>query len=140
MKTILRIELFNENIRDLSKLYGMIFDSYLPGLSELATVKIPRSGWVAEITGYDPKYKYQRKFIKCKKDYSKANMRGSRGLYAEYILESGRIYEVKSQVSWKRFERYFCQVTNEGDVKRITIEEVDRILQEKESEQCQSST
>jgi hypothetical protein len=112
MKAILRIELIGDNIRQELKLWTNIGNMAIPGLGTMTFGSYPRSGWVAEITGFDPKYKYARSFLKFKKDYSRANSKGSRGIFAEYILEEGKIYDVKQQVSWKRIERYFCKVDN----------------------------
>lgn len=84
--------------------------------------------FVAEITGFDPKYKYQRTFLRAKKDYRRANSKGSRGVYAWYILESGRVYDVLERVSWRRSERYFCKVTDQGDIIRISEYEVQQWL------------
>ncbi len=80
--------------------------------------------WVAEIRGTHPKYKYDRAFLRCKKDYRNANSVGSRGVYAHYILEEDKIYEVSEPRSWKRIDRYFCSVTPQGDIERMTEEEV----------------
>lgn len=126
MKGILLLELFGENTRQQFKIYRrlfelgggdfgrMYFDKYLGGIP-------PRSSWVAEITGPDEKYGLNRKFLNPKMDYSRSNSVGSRGIIAEYILSEGKIYEVKSQVSWKHADRYFCTVSPEGDI--IEIEE-----------------
>ena len=43
---------------------------------------------------------------------------------AEYILESGRIYQVKSQTSWKNTDKYFCIVSDDGDIVKITEDTV----------------
>ncbi len=121
MKAILEIELFGEDTRKMLKLWTSIANDALEGLGDMVIGNMPPSGWVAEIIGFDPKYKYARNFLKRKLDYSRANSKGSRGVYAEYILESGKIYEVKEQTSWKRSHRYFCTVNQEGDI--ITIGE-----------------
>jgi len=52
-------------------------------------------------------------------DYSKANGRGSRGVYIYYTLESGKEYFVKSPMSWKKVESYFVAVNEAGDVIRL---------------------
>ena len=87
----------------------------------------PKRYWVAEITGVCAKFKYQRKFLRCKKDYSQANGIGSRGVYAYYILEDNRVYEVSSPESWRSTDRYFCTVVG-GEIIRLTREEVDKWL------------
>lgn len=124
MKAIKEIELFGEDTRALSKFYTGVINDGMPGLGDMVIGSIPPSGWVAEIAGTDPKYKYVRCFLKPKKDYSRANSKGSRGVYAEYVLESGRMYEVKEQVSNKRTIRYFCTVDGDGNVIDIPESEV----------------
>lgn len=128
MKAFLELELFGEDIRQLNKLCTNIANEALPGLGDMVFGGMPSSGWVAEIIGFDKKYKYQRYFLKAKKDYSRGNSRGSRGIYAEYILESGRIYQVKEQTSWKNSEKYFCIVTEDGEIIKIDESEVIKCL------------
>lgn len=99
-------------------------------LGERLMGKYPASHWVAEITGFDDKFGYQRIFLPYNKDYSHANSKGSRGVYAHYILEQGRIYEVKEPISWKNTIRYFCTVDADGDIVKITKEDVDECLNE----------
>lgn len=124
MKAYLEIELFGENARQMFKLWETIINTGAPGLGTITFGGMPSSGWVAEITGFDPKYKYARNFLKRKLDYSRANSKGSRGVYAEYILESGKIYEVKEQTSWKKVYRYFCTVNNDGEIVILNESEV----------------
>jgi hypothetical protein len=124
MKTYLRLEIFNDNLRSIGTLYTNILNEGMPGLGNKIIGNIPPSCWVAEITGFDAKYKYDRHFLKYKKDYSHANSKGSRGIYGEYILESNHIYEVKEQISWSRTKRYFCMATEDGEIKELTEQEV----------------
>ena len=89
---------------------------------------IPKNrDWVAQILGRDPKYKYRREFLRPKVDYTRSNSVGSRGVYANYILEDGQYYEVKAPLSWRHSEQYFCTVEN-GSIRRVTKEEVDEWL------------
>ena len=129
MKAILSLELFGEDTREIFKLYQGIFDLF--GYKDFFNNSIgvpPRSSWVAEISGPDETYRLQRVFLRPKLDYSRANAKGSRGIFAEYILESGHIYEVQAKVSWKRINRYFCTVTPEGEVVEISEEDVCRVV------------
>jgi hypothetical protein len=116
MKAYLEIELFGEDARQLYRLWENIGNMLLPSLGTVVFGGKPPSGWVAEITGFDSQYKYARSFLKRKLNYSRANSKGSRGIYAEYILESGKLYDVKEQTSWKKTHRYFCTVSQEGDI------------------------
>lgn len=87
----------------------------------------PRRPWVAEIIGRHPTYRYERRFLHGRKDYSRANGVGSRGVYLYYHLEPGRVYEVNELLSWSRSDRYFCQVVG-GRVERLDDDEVERCL------------
>lgn len=128
MKAYLEIELKWDNTRQLMKLWDNIM--YM-GVSKHGVPKkyaetfkpMPSTGWIAEIIGFDPKFKYQRDFVKFKKDYSRANSKGSRGVYAVYILESGKIYDIKDN----KF-RYFAIVENDGNIKEIPETEVLKCL------------
>ncbi len=83
-----------------------------------------RMPWVAELTAEHPRFKFEREFLDWSKDYEHANSRGSRGVRAIYILETGKVYEVFEKTSWKSSHRYFCRVTPEGDIVKITADEV----------------
>lgn len=89
----------------------------------------PPRYWVAQITGRSGGNGYDRQFLKAKTDYTHSNSKGTRGVYACYLLESGHIYEVSSPVSWKRVDRYFCRAVD-GHVQRITKVEVDQCLRQ----------
>jgi len=128
MKAYLEIELFGENTRQMFKLWENIINMGAPGLGTITFGGMPSSGWVAEITGFDPKYKYARNFLKRKLNYSRANSVGSRGVFAEYILESGKIYEVKCKKSWQNSERYFCTVNQDGDIVKLDESEIQEWL------------
>lgn len=126
MKGILILELFGEDTRQLYKIYRGIFEVSGGDFGRMYFDKHigtpPRSSWVAEITGPDEKYGLARTFLRGKMDYSKANSKGSRGIWAEYILSQGKVYEVKSQESWGQSRRYFCTVGDEGDIIEINEE------------------
>lgn len=128
MKAYLEIELFGEDARQMMRLWEAIGNMAFPGLGTATFGGMPPSGWVAEITGFDLKYKYARTFLKHKLDYSRANSKGSRGVYAEYILESEKIYEVKERTSWKKVYRYFCTVNQEGEIVILPESEVQEWL------------
>lgn len=134
MKAIIELELFAEDMRAMMKLYRDMTDDLIPGLGEEFIGRISPSSWVAEVTGFSIKYGYDRCFLKGKRDYSRANSVGSRGVFNEYLLESGRIYDIKSQVSWKNSYRYFCTVTEDGDIKTISASEVNKMLREREAQ------
>jgi len=137
VKTFIRLELWGEDSMALEKLDKMMFDSFAPGLwKEFVGPTNGPSSWVAEITGFDKKYKYQRTFLKGKKDYSESNSKGSRGIFAEYILESGHIYDIKSQYSNKGKERYFCTVDDLGNIIYMKEKEVIECLKLRSALMC----
>lgn len=129
MKGMLRAEILGDDVRQKFKIARNIFNDAVPGArlgdKEFST---PSSTWCAEITGFDTKYKYQRRFVRGKKDYSTANGNGSRGIYYEWIMDSGHIYEVKEQTSWSKTIRYFCTVSENGNVIKLSKGEVDNML------------
>jgi len=83
-----------------------------------------RNTWVAEILGPGDHYKWERDFLKGKKDYTNANSIGSRGVMVYYHLKDGPVYEVHSWVSWSSVDRYFCRIES-GEIVRMTEEEVE---------------
>ena len=123
MKAVLNLELFGEDTRAYLRIAQSIFA--LNGAKAIFDqhIGIPhRSSWVAEIVGPDEKYGLARNFLRAKLDYSRSNSKGSRGIFSEYILETGKIYEVKSQESWSKSNRYFCVVSDDGDIAKISEE------------------
>jgi hypothetical protein len=110
MKSFLELELIDEK-NELVRTYG----------HEVLGSKVFKrlySTWVAEI-GSDG----SRRFLPCNKDFSRANSTGTRGIFAEFILGPGKIYEVKNVK-----DRYFCQVGRDGSIQKITKEEVNKCL------------
>ncbi len=92
--------------------------------------------WVARIVGTNDRWGLQREFQRPQSnDYEEANSVGSRGVYALYILAPG-MYEVHERKTWKRSERYFLRVTEDGEKEEITREEVLECL----SDECSAST
>lgn len=130
MKAALKIEAIGDNVDQELAFWSTLTNSLAPGLGDLTfgtTSGRPKKRyWVAEITGLDPVYKYAREFLRPQKDYRKANRKGSRGVHLWYILESGKIYEVKRPVSWSRHERFFCRVLDDGTIERIDEKQVNQ--------------
>lgn len=118
MKAVLQIELIGDNVVQEMRIWTRLGNDLIPGTGTAVFGGMPSSGWVAEITGFDPKYKYKREFLRFKKDYSQANSKGSRGIYAEYVLGDNKIYDVKDNK-----QRYFCKVVD-WKVFKIDEEEV----------------
>jgi len=129
MKATLKLECIGDSHDQMFKFFKTLTaDVCGKGLAEQTFGTMKASYFVAEITGFHPKFKYERRFLKCKKDYKKSNSKGSRGVFAFYILESGKIYDVLEPVSWKNSHRYFCTVDDDGDIITLEKEEVDQCL------------
>ncbi len=77
--------------------------------------------WVAALEGLDPKYGFQRRFMKGQRDYAGANGVGSRGVYEYYPLDDG-VYEVHERTSWTKTRRYFVRVAS-GKIEEISRSE-----------------
>lgn len=106
----------------------LAIDKMFGGILGLAEI-YKRRWWVAEIVGFSDKYKFERKFVKQKKDFSTSNSVGSRGINANYMLEYGKLYEISSPVSWKKTDRYF--VIGDDPDNRLSAEEADKWLKTK---------
>jgi hypothetical protein len=93
-------------------------DRIVPGLGRATFGSFPPYVWVAEITGRDPKYTLSRTFLPFKRDYAQANSKGSRGIYAVYLLDAEKLYEVKNGK-----DRYFC-IVKDWEIQRLTLDDV----------------
>jgi len=125
MWTQIKIEAYYDNVDQAMNSFRKMTNAISPGLGDQTFGKPDHPYWVAQIIDFDPHFKYKREFIRGKKDYSEANSKGSRGVFVFYLLESGNIYEVKTYKS-----RYFCKVNQEGEIIKMTKEEVDKWLKE----------
>jgi hypothetical protein len=100
MFSTIKLECISPRVNCSHRAIGKIFN--------LGSEKVFRErAWVAKITGLSDKYGLDREFVRAAKDYRRANSRGTRGVYASYMLEYGYIYEVSSPQSWSTTERYF---------------------------------
>ena len=123
MKAMLELEAIGENsFQYVNSIYRR-FEQMSPGLGDELVGKPSPHYWCAEILGLHPVYTLSRRFLQGQKDYARANRKGSRGIYVYYLLESGKLYEVKEPVSWKNTARNFYIVTPSGDIERISKEE-----------------
>jgi len=129
MKYSLKIEAIGDDQYQYMRLWTNILNMGVPGLGDLLGTPKPNY-WVALITGFDNKFNYSRQFLKPKKDYAKSNNKGSRGVYFYYILESGYIYQVSSPITWKRTEKYFCIVSDDGEIQRVEKDFVDQWIKD----------
>ena len=71
--------------------------------------------WVAEIAGRDPKYKFERKFLKAVAyDWSYSGKTGT----TSYELEPGKIYEINEPWKGRRFVKI-----QDGKIVTLTVDE-----------------
>ena len=129
MKAMLGLEVFCYADQQMLRREKELMDRIVPGLGTATYGDDCKAEvWVAEIVGFDPKYKYRRSFLRPRMDFSKANSKLSRGVMKWYVLDSGRTYEVSQRTSWKHLHRYFCFVDVDGNIVKIDKEEVDAWL------------
>lgn len=84
---------------------------------------VPHKYWAAEVSGIDIKGDLTKTFLNGKKSYAESNGRGTRGVYIFYTLDDGHLYEISEPVSWNRYVHYFCRVSAEGEIIRMSKEE-----------------
>lgn len=131
MIVLIKIEAIGDNTEQVFRLARGILNEALPGVGNIAIGSVKPRHWVAEITGVDNKYKWARKFLIGKKDYSESNSVGSRGIYVLYKLGTEKVYQISSPQSWKSTDKYFCYVDNYGNVIRIDEEDVSECLKKR---------
>jgi hypothetical protein len=125
MRATLKIECIGDNSDQLLKFWKRTTADMLgSGIADATFGSSKLSYFVAEITGFHPKFKFERNFLRFKKCYKHANSKGSRGVFAWYLLDSGKIYDVLEPVSWKNSQRYFCTVNDEGEIVYMKESEV----------------
>lgn len=123
MKAFIEIEHRESKLGYKTKQISRAVHSVYPDLSN--QIQPPsQSSWVAEIIGAHPVYKYNRKFLNGHKSYTRANSLGTKGVYTEYILSSGKYYHVKNGNG----NSFFCTVDDNGDIIKITENELSQIF------------
>jgi hypothetical protein len=121
---LLKLECIGDNVRAQTKFYTDNINSLIPGLGSLAFGDMPDRYFVYEIWYERKNYDIKKRKLYPKKDYTKANSVGSRGVYAFYFLENGKVYEVKKPTSWKSSDHYFCRIENNQEVKMSAEETI----------------
>jgi hypothetical protein len=133
VKASLSIELIGDDTTQFMRLRQKELDrAFGRGAGKWLIGAFPSRAWCAEIMGRDTHYGLARRFLPRKKDYRTSNRVGSRGVIAYYVLESGHVYEVSAPLSWHRIDRYFCRVTDDGVIVRLSQEEFDTWLMSKD--------
>jgi len=120
MKAALSFELIGDGVKDQYRFYHRLY----PGMGHFAAGIGKYPYWVKEVITTS-----EKNLLSGRKDYTNATRSGLRRVYINYILESGHIYEVKKQVSWKRSMICYIIVTDDGDIIEIQEDEVDKWIQ-----------
>jgi len=125
LKAILALELRDDGSRQYMKPARYICNEIYLGLDKIVIGNTPNDAWCAEIIEFDTKYKYVRRFLPFRKDYSQSNSMGSRGVRAIYTLSENKIYEAKEHKN-----RYFCMI-KDWEIVKVSKAEVAEWLNEK---------
>jgi hypothetical protein len=126
VKAALKCELIGDSSREHLKWMSQFMDdAFGRGFGNEFVGKVPPICWCARITGTDQRYGLDREFIRGRRDYRDANSVGSRGVFMWFVIETGYYYEVKRRVSWRYSERFFCKVTESGDIVEVEKGEVE---------------
>lgn len=131
MKATIKLEYIGEAQDARLSMYNKMIDQVSDGLGKKVTGNTrPRQPWIAEIAGIDSKFGFKREFLKGNWQRKRSNGTGSRGTELWFTVESSKLYEVKSPVSWRSIDRYFCIITEIGDIKKITEIEAKKWLKD----------
>lgn len=128
MKASLRLEFIGANDYDAIRGAERMMNAIAPGIGSAFVGDMPRGPYVAEITWDAESMRFARSYLTSKRDYSKANSKGSRGVILCFVLEIERLYEVHSRISWRSSETYFAAVAETGSVYRLKESEAQEWL------------
>jgi hypothetical protein len=113
VKAVLIVECINHGEVQTVAFWTRIMDLAGPGLGSAVMGEPCRRWGCWDITSGEMRP------VPYKTNYRRANSKGSRGVMAEYILESGRRYHVRAPLSWKRTDEYDCEVADDGEIRRL---------------------
>jgi hypothetical protein len=85
-------------------------DPTMRGWAKFGLDVSPDRAWIAQLVGIDGRGGYTRAFLRAPRDYSRANSRGTRGVYRCFTLEEGLIYEINQPVNWKSNDRRIVHI------------------------------
>lgn len=119
MKATIGLELIGDNIRSDFGIFEDVIDeaSGVPGLGRLVSGGYKPRSTCFEIVSFTP---WETRNCPRKIDYSRANSKGSRGVYAWYTLESGHLYYIRQATSWKSEEVFYATVSDDGEIIKMT--------------------
>lgn len=124
MKATLALEYIGEGNERRLKDFERLIDGLAPGLGGVVVGEgFTRRPWVTEIVGREDSAKLVRRSLLANWQRKDANSKQTRGVYLWFILESGRLYEVRACQSWRSTRRYFCTVSEDGAIYELTPEQ-----------------
>lgn len=86
-----------------------------------------RRPWCAELVGLvgiEGNGEYRRSYLKPKIDYRDMGRSGNRNVYFCWTLDAGQLYQARYRVTWSRWEGRLMTVTEAGEIRDVTEEEV----------------
>jgi hypothetical protein len=138
MKHTLKLEHIGADVDDRCRLYnGIIREIMGSEIAKQFNIQ-SRRPWVAQIISLDTKFGFTRRFLKPFIDYVDSNRCGSRGVMHVYLVEDGRIYEIKEHSSWRTSRRYFARWANGQKLEMIKEEVIQHLREENDASPNQS--
>ena len=138
MKASLCLEYIGDGCAGMEKLLSGFINIASNGANPGCKMAEARRPWVAEITGFCPKFGLKRKFLKPTTQRQRSSSTANRGSERWFVCEDGRVYQAQHFTSWKSKDRFFFIVTQDGKIERVS-EEWARNLLELMSSQPQGS-
>lgn len=123
MKGCLSIEAIGINVEDALRNFDCIAKKLGVNLDSDQSIIPPFVGQVSSRNGV-----LQLSALRGRRDYSKANSKGSRGVYAHFILREDVLYYVAARLTWRSVDRYFCALRTDGSIYRLSPDEVQEWL------------
>lgn len=125
MKATLCIEYIGEANDAGLALWSRVIDQTIGGGKSIVGKTAIRRPWVAEILGVAKRFGLARHFLRANWQRKRASGAHNRGVELWFILEANRFYEVNTWLSWRRSDRYFCTVSEGGEIIRVSATEVE---------------
>lgn len=85
-------------------------------------IKAPPRPYVAEVMGFVPGG-LARRFVQSQSDWRHANSLATRGARLLFIVESGRLYEIREPQTWNRTIRFWAVWDETGKKEELTTQE-----------------
>lgn len=95
--------------------------------------EVSKRPWVSRLLDLHPNGELKRQFMRGLHDYTHGQAHHSRGVYLYFALPPG-LYEFFRPISWRRDERFFGRVTNDGIIEMLMRDEVIQCLRNSTSE------